>query len=63
MGKAKSMTVDTQDRLHRLEEDVKQLREVLQEVALPPYTDSDLESLLTTLRVRAEGVLRSTEHD
>lgn len=35
--------------------------EVLNEVALPPYPDSELSSLLETLRVRAKSVLSKLE--
>lgn len=34
-----------------------EMLEVLEEVAQPPYPDSDLESLLTTLRTRAQDII------
>lgn len=37
--------------------EVERLRKVLREVALPPYADSDTESLLTVLRTRAQSTL------
>lgn len=41
----------------KLEGEIAEYREVLEEVALPPYGDSNLASLLTTLKVRARAVL------
>lgn len=37
--------------------------EVLREVALPPYPDSDVSSLLETLRARATAVLDAIESE
>ena len=37
--------------------EVERLQEILREVALPPYADTDLSSLLETLRNRAQSAL------
>jgi hypothetical protein len=39
---------------------VGELREYLEEAALPPYADSDRESLARTLRIRAAALLATT---
>ncbi len=43
--------------VHELRHKVRILSEFAQEVRLPPYSDSDLRSLLDTLRARAGQVL------
>ena len=35
--------------------------ELLREISLPPYNDSDLESLLETLRIRADNLIDELE--
>ncbi len=47
--------------LSRLRAENERAREILAEVALPPYTDSNLSSLLDTLRARAAAFLSGQE--
>lgn len=47
----------TEEANARLMASAPEMLEVLREVALPPYSDSDLSSLLNTLRTRAASVL------
>lgn len=50
-------TLDTEEANAKLMAAAPDMLEVLREVALPPYPDSDLASLLETLRMRAKSVL------
>lgn len=50
-------TLDTEAANARLIAKAPELLEFIQEVALPPHSDSDLESLLITLRCRARTLL------
>lgn len=50
-----------EDELRRCYALIDSALEVLEEVALPPYSDSDVTSLLETLRARAKKVLEEVQ--
>ena len=45
------------EQIHKRDAEIARLREFVEEVSLPPYRDSDLGSVLRTLRTRALHLL------
>ncbi len=48
---------DLRSQLTAAQKELAEAKEVLREVSMPPYKDSDLKSLLETLRIRAKTLL------